>query len=273
MNHLDHVLKEARKVHPQFREDLTRGVERLFDEQDRASQITSQVDAYCSTFDGARWFLYKWAEWNRGFAGYVARLASECHRIPTDLLVASCRETHPALIASCVFAAAIDEYVEGTHAMYALNFLKAFSGELPYRVEEDTHPMSSKLLRANIGHTRGAYCPSGLGPQAIYIALGVHVASELFAAQEFSVVDSVLRTRFPDRVEVCESAGAYGWVEDHKTLELEHFEHALSAVELAHAAYRPEHDPKSSSVDSVLEGIHLFHSIQSDFFSWVGVTG
>lgn len=269
-NRFNDTLKRARDWNPQFRPGLLALVDDILDEGNRFERLCGLVKEACTDGEsGTRMFLGRWVRWNHDFAGYVAGLASACHGIDPGRLTPFAVPTHPAFMASSVFAATIDEYTQGTHAALALDFLESFFWESgDYTTTDHTKGVSGQRLYRTITRSRAGYLPEGGSTvPRIYYALGFHIASERFASLEFAVVDKVLRDLYPDRVMVCEKNDAYQWIEDHKHLEIEHFEHAVVAAELAFDGFLPELDSKGDSLGWIEQGIRDFDEVQNLFFT------
>ncbi len=210
-------------------------------------------------------FLSRYASWNGVFGSGVANLAGKIGRSRALFVeegMAAPIADRSVLVASYVFDAARDEVDDrdtvhrDTHRCLAQAMIaglasylgeQAGRGDLAERaalerLTADPPWLETLRSRAAIGY--------GLGwpddRASIFRAIGYHLGSEVLADQEFSTIDTELRSRSPQLVEflsnrTIELAGekhvAYQWIRIHSGhgggAEADHFEWAVRGVHLA----------------------------------------
>lgn len=111
---------------------------------------------------------------------------------------------------------------------------------------------------------------AGRDAEAIFAALGFHIGSEYYGHEEFSLVDAYLREHHADLVASLESdkgaGSAYSWIEIHTELEVEHYQAALQAANMAiRYYYRQEDTP--AMMNQVKHGFETFEDLQRRYYA------
>jgi hypothetical protein len=184
-------------------------------------------------------FLNRYGLFNRAFAGAGLCLAGKIH-LRQDIF----GDETAALIAASVLAALVEEYIapdggRRTHrhlCNFFVNEANRLSGLLAGAPDASLATMQSDIS--------GGYSVSSNGEDAELIsALGFHLATELNGVVEFTILDKVMRQRFPKLVaslEACldgSGTNAYSWVSAHVIVEHDHLAAALEARDLALTHY------------------------------------
>lgn len=205
-------------------------------------------------------FLTRYISFNSVFAGGVSRLAGAIHnsqdKFSSKKFGANMNiYSKSSEIASYVFAAAEDEYNARrrneriTHremARFFLDSVKEFYAEENFKVLNiDTH------LQKHINEALKGYCANGnVTTKKIFNGIGFHIASEELADQEFIELDKFLSVTFPKLVSFLKEKkhnfglSAYYWVKSHCTVEKEHHDFALKALDIAITNYSGNHSEK-----------------------------
>lgn len=187
--------------------------------------------------------LARYVEWNQDFKTLVLVLAGEI-QLRRDLFGRDGAEA----VAHAVFEAAVDEYRDrhGTRANAMLHSVAQLFGISEERVAVFRSHPSVRTAREALFRCY-AYRSDG-SARALIGGLWAHAASELLAAtEEFAPLDVFFKTSFPDeQAELSRTAvdiegksyPLYGWIEEHRGLEIAHFEWACKALNAALHKYR-----------------------------------
>jgi hypothetical protein len=211
-------------------------------------------------------FLTEYISFNSVFGSCVAILSGtiglrqDIFRDPDDLQGALADRS--AMVAAKIFYAAIDE----------------FCGE---RCLMDHRSMAQKTLRSSAQFFQATTTPThikdsinevirgyGVGmteksEKAIFSGIGFHIGSEILADQEFKIIDEHLRARHVDLVEHLEKEGSYVWIQVHTMVEIEHFDAALEAANMALRYYVGD---EAQARKWIMQGIKRFADVQASFF-------
>jgi hypothetical protein len=229
-------------------------------------------------------FLHRYSVFNGDFAGGVASLAGAFH-VRRDLFRDSAEKLihcadRSSEIASYIFFAAEDEYADRytsrrvTHRQLGQILLKETA--LYFNVDLDTfdqtfvmNPEIDVVLEKVI---EGYRVNTKNSEEDIFRALGFHIGSELLADQEFRLIDRFLTIRYQGLVEHLTNTqtpygtDAYRWISLHTKVEVEHFDHAITAAQKAKDYYCGKAHTKQEVEDMILEGFVNFGQLQRRFF-------
>ncbi|MEY2520801.1 MAG: hypothetical protein QOF24_2560 [Verrucomicrobiota bacterium] len=228
-------------------------------------------------------FMFRYATFNSIFAGGIASLAGKIHvsqhvfrdRDDTEFQLAD----RSAEIASRIFFAAEDEYdvchlgKRVTHRALAQLFLRELlrvcqGGDMitlnERRLDETHSNLMSEVLEAY-------QATHGNEDEALFYAMGFHLASEQFADQEFNTIDEFLKRHVPTVVQSLQGmtgpAGfdAYYWITTHCIVETEHAEFAADGIRLAFDYYVGDQQ-RNAILNAALKGVADFARIQESLF-------
>jgi hypothetical protein len=238
--------------------------------QQRLDSIQSDAALIC--------FLHRFVLFNDALAARVPFLAGLIHLTP-DLFVASdveeafCQQCN-GRIAAFVAQAAADEYQMTDEQNLVHQYLSQqfFLGVLEHfgrggRLFDRGSPVPNRL-RALLAEAREKYFAQR-GPDQLFAALGFHVGLEVFAHQEFNLVDAWLKQRHPALVAHLRrdgrSGSAYRWLAIHTVVEITHYRAGLEALKLAlDTYYRPDDRPRMTK--RIQEGLSSFIDLQGRFY-------
>ena len=238
-------------------------LQRLCDFESREALVRDKLrEAFVDPVKRVR-FLGRYTSWNGFFGSGVATLAGKIGRCRGLLLdpqqpVKSLAD-RSVYVASFFFDAARDEFDDrdtvhrDTHRCLAQSTLKGLiddaraSGALKNDAAINTLLEEPDwLLALNKRVARGYGASSDDDLAALFTSIGYHLGSELLADQEFSTIDSTLRSEAPQLVEHLKTtkvnvAGqdhiAYQWISIHSGhgggAEADHFEWATQGAKLA----------------------------------------
>ncbi|HKQ30197.1 MAG TPA: hypothetical protein VJS66_02830 [Burkholderiales bacterium] len=232
-------------------------------------------------------FMQRYASWN-GYAGpLVAELAGkigQCRDMFFDpkepVEVFADRATE---VASLVFYATIDEHRDREYAVSHRSLAQATLKGIAtfYRITPEEQlrlSVSPRWLPGLVADTADGYAHITQHIDNVVEALGFHIASVMFAAREYRVLDTVLRERCPDLTDylkkIPSSIGgknlpAYAWIEIHAVGEVEedHAYGAFAALDLASGYVRDKDEADVRK--QALRGYRRFADLQSTFFKHV----
>ena len=242
-------------------------------------EILSQV---ASPDDVIR-FLHRYQLFNGNFAGGVACLAGAFHvrqdlfREPTVTIAAAADRS--ARIASHIYFAAEDEYADRddrtrvTHrdlGQYVLLGACEYFGVDQNDVDR-LYPLNSATAQA-LGRVDRGYCQEQKNTEETLLrGLGFHIGSELLADEEFNLIDTHLRGRFPELVTFLENKktplgqDCYRWIALHCIIEVEHLDHAFKAADLVLEYYAGDYSKRRVS-ELIVDGFLEFGDMQKYFF-------
>jgi hypothetical protein len=234
--------------------------------------------------------LARYAQFNGAFGPGLANLAGEIGArsalfVDADepfRLVAD----RAAEVASDFFSAAVDEFDDratswrDTHRTLAQATLKGagrFFGFAPDQLDAAI-AINDGTREGVVKVLHGYGVGERLGDERLFSAMGFHVASEVLADREFTLLDAHLRSRRPElvaalRAEMVEQAGgrhdAYYWVHIHTGVEAEHFDAAVRGVNQALRYYA---GPETRAVvkQQILRGFAGFAAVQAAFMAQLG---
>lgn len=226
--------------------------------------------------------LVRYISFNRLFGAGVSSLSSQLavrEDIFRDDRETAVSKDRSMDVASQVFAAGIDEFGDTsfenrpTHRILAQATMKAVLGYYGYSKRQteklegslDTKRIDKSVLQ---GYGAGSDTEEGL-----FRAMGFHIGSEFLADREFNILDTYLQTKYQDLVKYLENAKvkvsgrkipAYHWIKIHTSVEEDHFEHALKAVNMALRYYEGNRS-KTDVRKQIMAGISSFGSMQEGF--------
>ena len=238
--------------------------------------------------------LTRYASWNSFFGSGVASLAGKIGRSrglfadPDQEITALADRS--VLVASYFFDAARDEFDDrdtlhrDTHRclsqslLHGLIAIRGTDLSSQYLAELLSDPTWLTRLNARVAEGYGVGTPDTL--PAIFACIGYHLGSELLADREFSIIDSLLRTRKPELVQALrdkkitiggQEHQAYQWIAVHSGhgggAEAEHFEWATQGAKLA-LRYVPEAQ-RTSLREDLHQGFVRFAEDHQTFFEEV----
>lgn len=236
--------------------------------------------------------LSRYATLNAAFGSCVASLAGRIGRSkdlfkdksqPIDLFA-----DRSVFVASFVFDAARDEFDDrdnpgrDTHRCLAQSFLMGILSH--YSVFDEAHSDDASInkilqtpdwLNAVTWKVAKSYgvndSDAPHSSKEIFFGLGYHLGSEIFAIQEFTMIDNHIRQNFPDlykslQEKMIEIEGvkhnAYSWVRIHsgggKDVEQDHFDAALIGVNHALRLFVSygSFDEREAVIDGMKEFAH-----------------
>ena len=222
--------------------------------------------------------LVDFCEFNRHAASNVLTLAAE-------LMDAATHRSHPAFaafgrrtssVASHVLRAAAEDEL-GTHSHSYVDphdLLMAHTLAAVGRLsaaEPKARPFASAALEETDVLYRGRGF-RGSAADALAFRLGVHLASEYSASEEFAAVARALRTNYPkiaDELKRCRHAewpelSGMTWIACHEAVEIEHALHAVFAVRLAEESFTGAE--KAHFRSTLVSGYRRFYENRKQFF-------
>lgn len=223
-------------------------------------------------------FFCRFLIFNDALAARVPFLAGVIHLHP-DVFVDQretqvfCRQVN-GQIAAHVAEAASDEYHFSptqnlVHQHLSQRFFRAllrYHGTDP--VAFDQRQVMPAELAAILADVRSAYFASQDDGE-IFAALGFHVALELFADEEFNIVDEYLKERHPDLVSAMSAKGNgisdYSWLAIHTVVEIRHYRAGLDALEKALHFYHRQEDAGRMQ-QHIKDGFRRFVDLQYRFY-------
>ncbi len=223
-------------------------------------------------------FLHRFVLFNDALAARVPFLAGLIHLTP-DLFVDRaadedfCRQCN-GRVAAFVAEAASDEYRMTTEQNLVHQYLSQmfFLGVLRHygldgRSFDRRFPVPDRL-QALLAEARERYFLAR-GPEQIFAALGFHVGLEIFAHQEFNLIDGWLRERHPALVAALKRGDGvrsdYRWLAIHTVVEITHYRAGLEALKLALETYhRVDDRPRMAAC--IHEGLASFIDFQGRFY-------
>lgn len=223
-------------------------------------------------------FLHRFVLFNDALAARVPFLAGLIHLTPDVFLDPDgdegfCRQCN-GRIAAYVAEAAADEYQMTAEQNLVHQYLSQqfFLGALDY-FDRDRRTFNSRfpipeLLTTLLNEARRKHFV-GNDPEQLFAALGFHVGLEVFAHQEFNLVDAWLKERYPGLVAQLRrgdrSGNAYRWLAIHTVVEITHYRAGLEALKLALDTYRAPLDRPRMS-ESIRNGLASFIDLQGRFY-------
>jgi len=258
-------------------ESVDAWVERSVESAPNKARLQQRLDAI-RTEDALVCFLHRFVLFNDALAARVPFLAGLIHLTP-DLFVerevdeAFCRQCN-GRIAAFVAEAAADEYQMTAEQNLVHQYLSQqfFLGVLDHfgrdgKSFDRRFPVPERLM-ALLAEARERHFVER-GPDHLFAALGFHVGLEVFAHQEFNLVDAWLKERHPALVSRLKRGGkqgsAYRWLGIHTVVEITHYRAGLEALKLALDTYhRPDHRPRMTM--SIREGFASFIDLQARFY-------
>jgi hypothetical protein len=238
--------------------------------QQRLASIESDETLLC--------FLHRFVLFNDALAARVPYLAGLIHLTPNLFVAADvdeefCRQ-YNGRIAAFVAEAASDEYQmteeqslvhQYLSQLFFLGALEQFG--LDGKSFNRRFPVPD-LLKVLLGEARERHFLTR-EPEQLFAALGFHVGLEVFAHQEFNLVDAWLREQRPALVAYLKRGGqtgsAYRWLAIHTVVEIRHYRAGLEALKLALETYhKPDDRPRMAS--RIREGLASFIDLQGRFY-------
>jgi hypothetical protein len=223
-------------------------------------------------------FLHRFLLFNDALAARVPFLAGRLHL--TQGVFAAPGEA-PAFsrlrngtIAAYVAEAASDEYrmtsdrnlVHQHLSQRFFDAVLAFLGEDPARFDQ-THSVPTPT-QTMLDEARTALL-TGDDPDQLLAALGFHLGLEFFANEEFTLVDTWLRTHQPELVAALEQGhaedNAYSWLTIHTVVEIHHYRAGLEAVKTA-TRFCTLPDAETRVPALVRHGLDTFVDLQRRFY-------
>jgi hypothetical protein len=223
-------------------------------------------------------FLHRFLLFNDALAARVPFLAGLIHLSPDLFLdpaagVRFCRQRN-GTVAAYVAQAASDEYrmtQEGSmvHQHLSQEFFRgvmAFFGIDPEGFDYQ-HPVP-RTLQHLLAESRGKFFDEP-ATDRVFAGLGFHIGLELFANEEFNLVDTYLRANHSDLVGALEQPHhgqpPYLWLAVHTVVEIHHYRAGLQAVRSALRYYsRPAE--RAAMVAKVQSGFNGFVHLQRRYY-------
>lgn len=178
-------------------------------------------------------------------------------------------------VAAAIFEAAIEEFGGGpkgkhTHRTLALATVKATALALGISKLEDVRQSTCDAIHMVVN---GYGIGQTLDDQAMFKAMGFHAGSEVLADEEMNGLDSQMKKR--DELNAMTqrmtfvifreaSIPSYAWVKTHCSVETEHYEAALRAINLALRFYTGD---KTLAKQWFFSGFRQFVDAQQKFLS------
>jgi hypothetical protein len=219
-------------------------------------------------------FLHRFVLFNDALAARVPFLAGLIHLTPNLFLDREvdeefCRQCN-GRIAAYVAEAASDEYQMTEQQILVHQYLSQqfFLGALDHLGQDgksfDRRFPAPDRVKALLGEARERHF-SSRGPEQLFAALGFHVGLEVFAHQEFNLVDAWLGERHRALVDYLRRSAAYRWLSIHTVVEITHYHAGLKALKLALDTYRnPEERPRMTAC--IRDGLASFIDLQARFY-------
>ena len=233
--------------------------------------------------------LVRFVYFNSVFGGGVANLAGEI-AVRQQLFRDKAEEIYAVgdrsvQIASAVFFAAIDEFGDTssasrfTHRALAQATLKGMVQYYGCSVGE-----ADELVRPNVAVEeaitrvkQGYLLNQVVDERKIFRGLGFHMGSEIFADEEFNILNTLLNKKYSElvahlrreRVSVSDSVHpAYAWIHIHTMVEMDHFQFATLG---ANRALRYYSGPLKGAElkDLVIDGFKEFAEVQTFFMEHI----
>ncbi|HKV91259.1 MAG TPA: hypothetical protein VJW20_01790 [Candidatus Angelobacter sp.] len=210
--------------------------------------------------------IHRYSLFASNFAGGAATLMGAFH-VSQDLF----RDTHEEIqvcadkgaeIASCIFAAVDDEYIDRytskrvTHRNLSQQLVKeaaAFFNIQPGKFDRQ-FPLSIEMRQILQDVLAGFRFNQQNAEADLFFSLAFHVANEIFADHEFRLMNSFFRTRYPEMVRHLIRANAYGWIASHTVVEENHVSYGLAGIEMAIRYYAGAR-PRAELIENIVEGL------------------
>lgn len=252
-------------------------VERAVAESTNNERLRRRLD----TIDSAGMllcFLQRFVIFNDALAARVPFLAGLIHLTP-DLFLdrraeeAFCRQCN-GRIAAFVAEAANDEYriTERQNLVHQYLSQQFLLGVFDHFAADPKsfnrrHPLSP-ALRSLLEQARSRFLEERSAGQ-IFAALGFHVGLEVFAHQEFTLLDAWLRARQPDLVAALEwddgQGSAYRWLAIHTVVEIKHYRAGLEALTFALDSFHAR-DQVAEMAGHIRQGFEAFVDLQGHYY-------
>jgi hypothetical protein len=183
-------------------------------------------------------------------------------------------------VAADIFFAAIDEFGgpitshRKTHRSLAQATLKAtgtYFGLDPSQI--NSIACLNESTRAAIHQVQQGYgVNQTMDERKIFHSIGFHLGSEILADEEFRILDSFLRTKYPDLVMFLEKTkviisgfqyAAYYWIRIHTSVEAEHFDVAVKGANRALRYYAGQ-ESNACIKGWIINGVLDFAAVQAE---------
>lgn len=244
---------------------------------DNGAALQSVLAGLASGEDLCR-FLYAFVVFNDALAARVPYLTGLIHLEPglfrdrQDSGLEFCSRRN-GRIAAWIATAAADEYQMDTkrgrnlvHQHLSQQFLV---GALEHFRLSRT--FEAPTLATDVIHEARSTCFEARTEEHLFRALGFHLALEIFAHQEFNLVDRLLRERYPDLVRDLRArkqgggVNSYAWISIHTVVEHGHYEAGVKSVEDALRLYAGPRDANEVWT-LVCRGFEHFIGLQRRFY-------
>jgi hypothetical protein len=215
--------------------------------------------------------LAQYIQWNAVFGAGVVNLAGAiAHKqdmFRDDAEPIALISDRSCDVASSIFFAAIDEFgPKKNHRSMAQDTLRESASLLNI-----SHNNIATLSRPSTGTSAAisavvdSYCLNKTASDAdLLLGIGFHIGSEVFADQEFNILDQYLRQRHQVLVTGLQSRKAYRWIAVHTKAEADHFDAAVGSANLALKFYTGN---QAQAHSCILDGLNHFGNVQAQFMN------
>lgn len=259
-------------------------IERAVAEATNNDRLRRRLDSI-DTADTLLCFLHRFVVFNDALAARVPFLAGLIHLTP-DLFLDEqaeeefCRQCN-GRIAAFVAEAASDEYqiTERQNLVHQYLSQQFLQGAFDHFAADPKsfnrrHPLPP-ALRLLLGEARSRFFAERTAAQ-IFAALGFHVGLEVFAHQEFTLLDAWLRARYPGLVATLErdsgEGSAYRWLAIHTVVEIKHYRAGLEALSFALDSFHPR-DRVTEMAGHIRHGFETFVDLQGRYYEAILADG
>lgn len=224
-------------------------------------------------------FLHRFLLFNDALAARLPFLAGLIHLTPELFLdkeseEAFCQRVN-GRIAAYVAIAASDEYrITPDQCLVHQHLSQVFFKKVlaHFGVDERSFSRDNSVpheLETLLAQARSAFLAER-GAEAIFTALGFHIGSEYYGHEEFSLVDAYLLGHHADLVASLDgdkgAGSAYSWIKIHTVLEVEHYQAALQAANMAVRYYHRQEDAPAM-MNQVKHGFETFADLQRRYYA------
>jgi hypothetical protein len=266
------------------RDPIVAWIERAVAEATNNDRLRQRLDSI-DTADKLLCFLQRFVVFNDALAARVPFLAGLIHLTP-DLFLDEqaeeefCRQCN-GRIAAFVAEAASDEYqiTERQNLVHQYLSQQFLQGAFDHFAADPTsfnrrHPLPP-ALRSLLGEARARFFAERTAGQ-IFAALGFHVGLEVFAHQEFTLLDAWLRACHPGLVAALErdngQGSAYRWLAIHTVVEIKHYRAGLEALTFALDSFHPR-DRVAEMEGHIRHGFEAFVDLQGRYYEAILADG
>jgi len=259
-------------------EEMTQRISDVLELDSRTEKFSNVIQDLDAPHGVLR-FLNDFVDYNAVFAGGVSMLAGRIHFASSMFIdknepLKFCADKS-ADVASHIFFAAEDEYGQShhdhtTHRELAQRMMRTavdFYGMSDDDANSFISDMNTDMLnlRQVVSNAYGQNIDSTqCNIEDIMTAIGFHIASELSADREFSVVYEWLEKRHSGLLAKLRGNKSHVWLKAHCSLEIEHFESALDGMHLAIDYIDMD---TNRLIEYVLNGVKQFGEVYDRFLT------